>query len=66
MALFIYNERRDQMDYSQEWVYIISNFGFPIVLSTYLLLRFEKKIDHLGEILDNLRDAIIQRGNINK
>lgn len=54
------------MDYSQEWVYIISNFGFPIVLSTYLLLRFEKKIDHLGEILDNLRDAIIQRGNINK
>lgn len=54
------------MEHPQEWVYIISNFGFPIVLAAYLLLRFEKKIDRLGEILDNLREAIIQRDNINK
>lgn len=43
----------------------ISNFGFPIVLTTYLLLRFEKKIDSLNNsILELIK--IMQDGVKNK
>ena len=35
----------------QEFFQILTNFGFPIALSCYLLLRFEK-------ILDSLRTEI--------
>lgn len=40
----------------------ISNFGFPIVVAMYLLLRIEKKLENftatVGEKLDNLSDKI--------
>lgn len=36
----------------------VSNFGFPIVLTAYLLLRFEKK-------LDDLKDSIAGRDGLN-
>ena len=32
----------------------ISNVGFPVVLSVFLLLRFEKKIDELTEAINEL------------
>lgn len=36
----------------EEFLQILTNFGFPIALSCYLLLRFEK-------ILNDLKDANI-------
>ena len=32
----------------------ISNVGFPVVLSVFLLLRFEKKIDELPKAINEL------------
>lgn len=32
----------------------ISNVGFPVVLSVFLLLRFEKKIDELTKTINEL------------
>lgn len=31
----------------QEFFTIISNFGFPVAVASYLLFRFEKKLDAL-------------------
>lgn len=39
-------------------VNLISNFGFPIVITVYLLHRFEKKIDALVENINKLSNAI--------
>jgi hypothetical protein len=35
----------------------IGNFGFPLVLAIYLLLRFEKKIEGLTEAIYELKHA---------
>ncbi|MFC3773634.1 YvrJ family protein [Paenibacillus sp. GCM10012303] len=32
----------------------IGNFGFPIVLTAYLLIRFEKKIESLNATIQEL------------
>ena len=32
----------------------ISNVGFPVILSVFLLLRFEKKIDELTKAINEL------------
>lgn len=39
---------------------LIENLGFPIVLSVYLLIRFEKKIDKLNETIIKLDNSIIE------
>jgi|HigsolmetaGSP12D_1036236.scaffolds.fasta_scaffold00353_16 hypothetical protein len=36
----------------------ISNFGFPIVITAYLLTRFEKRIDALNASILELLQAI--------
>ena len=44
----------------------IGNFGFPMVLSWYLLLRMEQRLDKLGDCLHELSSAIVkeQRKNV--
>ena len=37
-----------------------SNFGFPMVLSWYLLLRMEQRLDKLGDCLHELSSAIVK------
>lgn len=37
---------------------IIGNFGFPLVLAIYLLLRFEKKLESLTEAINHLNQVI--------
>ncbi|MCW6677409.1 YvrJ family protein [Aerococcaceae bacterium NML180378] len=37
---------------------LIGNFGFPIALVFYFLLRFEKKIDELSNTLSSLLNQI--------
>lgn len=38
------------MDLTQ-WMTVISNFGFPICITLYVLLRIEKKLDKLNRDL---------------
>lgn len=33
------------------WVSILANFGFPIAITVYLFLRFEKKFEKLEEVI---------------
>ncbi|QSX24148.1 YvrJ family protein [Priestia megaterium] len=35
----------------------VGNFGFPVILSLYLLIRFEKKIGDLTSAIQNLHEA---------
>jgi len=36
----------------------ISNFGIPIVVSIFLLVRFEKKLEKLSEVIQKLVNQI--------
>lgn len=40
------------------WVMITGNFGFPIVIALYLLIRFEKKIENLEVAIQSLIEVI--------
>jgi hypothetical protein len=42
----------------EEMLNQISNIGFPIVVSVYLLVRFEGKIDMLTKSIDHLNVTI--------
>ncbi len=37
---------------------LIANLGFPIVITLYLLIRFEKKISDLSEAINALKNEI--------
>lgn len=41
-----------------EFFQLIGNYGFPMVLTIYLLVRFEGKIDGLKGSIDNLSDKV--------
>jgi len=43
-----------------ELINIISNFGFPIALTIYLMVRFEKKIDDLDKSISGDSGLIVQ------
>jgi len=40
------------------WFTLLGNFGFPIAVSTYLLVKFEKKLDHLTTVVQELKAAM--------
>jgi hypothetical protein len=46
----------------QEFLQILTNFGFPIALSCYLLLRFEKILtalkDNIGSLVEVNEDLV--------
>ena len=42
----------------EELLQQIGNFGFPIVLSLYLLVRVEGKLEKLSESINELSKAI--------
>lgn len=37
---------------------LVGNFGFPIVITIYLLHRFEKKIENLEHVIQDLAKAV--------
>lgn len=37
---------------------LLGNFGFPIAVSTYLLLKFEKKLDSLTSAVQDLKEVV--------
>lgn len=41
-----------------EFIQILGNFGFPMAITIYLLVRFEAKIDKLRESIDSLSDKL--------
>lgn len=44
----------------QEIFMNIANFGFSIVISVYLLVRMEKKIEELTKSIEELNKTIIK------
>jgi YvrJ protein family len=46
-----------------DWITLLRDVGFPIVISVYLLLRFEKKIDNLSATIKELKQAIQKKNN---
>ena len=46
------------MEDVQGWVSLLGNFGFPVVISIYLLVRFERKIETLENTIQSLTEVI--------
>lgn len=44
----------------EEVVVLIGNFGFPVAVSLYLLVRLEGKLETLTESIHSLSQAIIK------
>ena len=44
----------------EEIVVLIGNFGFPVAVSIYLLIRLEGKLETLTESIRYLSEAIIK------
>jgi YvrJ protein family len=40
------------------WIALIGNFGFPIAITVYMFLRFEKKLEKLGDVIMELAKVI--------
>lgn len=40
------------------WISLVGNFGFPIAITIYLFVRFERKLDNLESVIQHLSDAI--------
>ncbi|WP_312049423.1 YvrJ family protein [Exiguobacterium profundum] len=41
------------------WPELISNLGFPIVVSLYLLHRIETKLDRMIQLLERMDTSIV-------
>lgn len=41
-----------------QWIAILGNFGFPIAITIYLFLRFEKKLEKLEVVITELGEVI--------
>ncbi len=44
----------------EEVVTLIGNFGFPVAVSLYLLIRLEGKLETLTESIHSLAEAIFK------
>lgn len=53
-------EKREaiKMEDGSNWIAILNNFGFPTVVSFYLLLKFEKQIEELTRAVNTLLDTV--------
>jgi len=47
-------------------IQLIGNFGFPMALAIYLLLRFENRLESLKSAIDKLAETMREFPNINK
>lgn len=41
-----------------QWIMILGNFGFPIAITIYLFIRFERKLEKLEQVIINLGEII--------
>lgn len=44
----------------EELVVLIGNFGFPVAVSMYLLIRLEGKLETLTESIHSLSEALLK------
>nr|WP_307990622.1 YvrJ family protein [uncultured Niameybacter sp.] len=44
----------------------IGNFGFPIILSMYLLVRIEAKMENLSTTITHLSNVLEKQNNVDK
>ncbi len=44
-----------------EWLSLIGNVGFPILVSMYLLVRIEGKLDALTNSITQLTDTLLKK-----
>jgi hypothetical protein len=49
----------------EELINLVSNVGFPIAITAYLMMRFENKLEKLDDSINSLVIAI-NNSNINK
>lgn len=47
----------------EQWIFLLGNFGFPILITVYLLIRFEKKIEDLSKVISTLDNSINKTNN---
>ena len=47
----------------QEFFSIVGSFGFPVAVASYLLFRFEKKLEELEKTNEKLCDEVIDLKN---
>jgi Trk-type K+ transport system membrane component len=41
-----------------QWIAILGNFGFPIAITVYLFIRFERKLETLEAVIVQLGEVI--------
>jgi hypothetical protein len=41
-----------------QWLNIVSNLGFPIVVSVFLMVRIESRIEELSKSINELSKAL--------
>ncbi|WP_373894509.1 YvrJ family protein [Virgibacillus sp. CBA3643] len=46
------------MEHANEIAMLLGNFGFPILVSIYLLVRFEQKIGELSDRVNSMARTI--------
>ncbi|WP_221563792.1 YvrJ family protein [Alkalihalobacillus sp. TS-13] len=42
----------------EQWVTVMSDFGFPVVVTLYLLHRIESKLESLNQSINNLPNQL--------
>jgi len=47
----------------ESWINLITNVGFPIAVASYLLIRFETKIDGLSKAITDLSHVVDKNRN---
>lgn len=55
---YLYNERREKR--MEEWIKMIGNVGFPIVVTLYLLHRIESKLDGVIVAIEKLPKQLLK------
>lgn len=45
----------------EEWLNLLTDYGFPAVIVIYLLARFEKKLESLTKAITDLIHAVKER-----
>ena len=45
----------------EELVVLVGNFGFPVAVSMYLLIRLEGKLETLTESIHSLTEVLVRR-----
>lgn len=66
-AIFLNNHKsRKMVCYMEDFITIVSNVGFPIAVTAYLLISFESVIKGLQQSITGLTIVIAKQNNVNE